>query len=82
MTNIITNETAAEKRTLDRQLYDGWKATFPQPPYFSESEVRPWLLERAAERLQELDRPDASDDEIIDFIMLRNDLELAQELHW
>jgi hypothetical protein len=44
--------------------------------------VRPWLLERAAERLQELDRPDASDDEIIDFIMLRNDLELAQELHW
>jgi hypothetical protein len=57
-------------------------AMFPPPPYFSERDVRPWLLERAIERLQKLNRPDASDDEIVDSIMLQNDLELAQELHW
>ena len=44
---------------------------FPPPPYFSERDVRPWLLERAIERLQKLNRPDASDDEIVDSIMLQ-----------
>jgi hypothetical protein len=74
--------SAADKRTLDREGYEGWKAMFPPPPYFSERDVRPWLLERAIERLQKLNRPDASDDEIGDSIMLQNDLEVAQELHW
>jgi hypothetical protein len=73
---------AAEKRATDRRLYDEWKAMFPPPPYFSERQVRPWLLERAVERFQRGNLPDASEDEIIDSIMLKGDLELADELGW
>jgi hypothetical protein len=74
--------TATEKRRVDRELYDWWKAMFGRPEYLLERELRPWLLDQAVRRLKELDRSDLSMEEEVDLIVLRSDLELAQELRW